>query len=49
LPAERWIPRSFRRCLKSATILTIVLLAVGLLSLIQYFDRRLTPWRAPAT
>jgi len=29
-----------------ATILTIVLLAVGLLALIQYLDRRLTPWRA---
>ena len=28
-----------------ATILTIVLLAVALLSLIQYLDRRLTPWR----
>jgi NitT/TauT family transport system permease protein len=31
-----------------ATILTIVLLAVGLLALIQYFDRRLIPWRAIA-
>jgi NitT/TauT family transport system permease protein len=29
-----------------ATILTIVLLAVFLLALIQYLDRRLTPWRA---
>ena len=29
-----------------ATLLTIVLLAVALLALIQYFDRRLTPWRA---
>src|SRR5574341_566283 len=29
-----------------ATILTIVLLAVALLTLIQYLDRRLTPWRA---
>jgi NitT/TauT family transport system permease protein len=29
-----------------ATILTIVLLAVGLLALIQHLDRRLTPWRA---
>lgn len=29
-----------------ATILTIVLLAVALLALIQYLDRRLTPWRA---
>src|ERR687897_75832 len=29
-----------------ATILTIVLIAVGLLGLIQYLDRRLTPWRA---
>ncbi len=28
-----------------ATILTIVLLAVGLLALIQYLDRRLMPWR----
>lgn len=28
-----------------ATILTIVLLAVALLALIQYLDRRLTPWR----
>jgi ABC-type nitrate/sulfonate/bicarbonate transport system permease component len=31
-----------------ATILTIVLLAVGLLALIQHLDRRLTPWRAAA-
>jgi NitT/TauT family transport system permease protein len=31
-----------------ATILTIVLLAVALLALIQYLDRRLTPWRAAA-
>jgi ABC-type nitrate/sulfonate/bicarbonate transport system permease component len=31
-----------------ATILTIVLLAVGLLALIQHLDRRLTPWRATA-
>ncbi len=31
-----------------ATILTIVLLAVALLSLIQNLDRRLTPWRAAA-
>jgi ABC-type nitrate/sulfonate/bicarbonate transport system permease component len=31
-----------------ATILTIVLLAVALLALIQYLDRRLTPWRATA-
>jgi ABC-type nitrate/sulfonate/bicarbonate transport system permease component len=29
-----------------ATILTIVLLAVALLALIQFLDRRLTPWRA---
>ena len=29
-----------------ATILTIVLLALALLALIQYLDRRLTPWRA---
>jgi NitT/TauT family transport system permease protein len=28
-----------------ATLLTIILLAVGLLTLIQYFDRRLMPWR----
>jgi NitT/TauT family transport system permease protein len=28
-----------------ATILTIVLLAVALLALIQYLDRRLMPWR----
>ena len=31
-----------------ATILTIVLLAVVLLALIQYLDRRLTPWRSAA-
>jgi NitT/TauT family transport system permease protein len=31
-----------------ATILTVVLLAVALLALIQYIDRRLTPWRAAA-
>ena len=31
-----------------ATILTIVLLAVALLALIQYLDRRLTPWRSVA-
>jgi ABC-type nitrate/sulfonate/bicarbonate transport system permease component len=29
-----------------ATLLTIVLLAVGLLTFIQYVDRQLTPWRA---
>ncbi|MBM4260189.1 MAG: ABC transporter permease [Deltaproteobacteria bacterium] len=29
-----------------ATILTIVLLAVALLALIQFLDRKLTPWRA---
>lgn len=29
-----------------ATLLTIILLAVGLLACIQYVDRRLTPWRA---
>lgn len=29
-----------------ATILTIVLLAVALLAVIQYLDRRLMPWRA---
>ena len=28
-----------------ATLLTIILLAVGLLTLIQYLDRRLMPWR----
>jgi ABC-type nitrate/sulfonate/bicarbonate transport system permease component len=31
-----------------ATILTIVLLAVGLLAVIQFLDRRLMPWRAAA-
>jgi ABC-type nitrate/sulfonate/bicarbonate transport system permease component len=31
-----------------ATLLTIVLLAVALLALIQYVDRRLSPWRATA-
>lgn len=31
-----------------ATILTIVLLAVALLAVIQYLDRRLTPWRTAA-
>jgi NitT/TauT family transport system permease protein len=31
-----------------ATILTIVLLAVALLAVIQYLDRRLTPWRSAA-
>jgi ABC-type nitrate/sulfonate/bicarbonate transport system permease component len=31
-----------------ATLLTIVLLAVTLLALIQYLDRRLTPWRSAA-
>jgi len=31
-----------------ATILTIVVLAVALLALIQYLDRRLTPWRSAA-
>jgi NitT/TauT family transport system permease protein len=29
-----------------ATLLTIVVIAVGLLGAIQYFDRRLMPWRA---
>jgi NitT/TauT family transport system permease protein len=29
-----------------ATLLTIIVLAVGLLAFIQYVDRRLTPWRA---
>jgi ABC-type nitrate/sulfonate/bicarbonate transport system permease component len=28
-----------------ATLLTIVLLAVALLALVQFLDRRLTPWR----
>jgi ABC-type nitrate/sulfonate/bicarbonate transport system permease component len=28
-----------------ATILTVVLLAIGLLAVIQYLDRRLMPWR----
>lgn len=31
-----------------ATILTIVLLAVALLAVIQFLDRKLTPWRAAA-
>lgn len=31
-----------------ATILTIVLLAIALLALIQFLDRKLTPWRAAA-
>jgi len=31
-----------------ATILTIVVFAVALLALIQYLDRRLTPWRSAA-
>lgn len=31
-----------------ATILTIVLLAVALLALIQFLDRKLTPWRSAA-
>src|ERR1044071_782416 len=29
-----------------ATILSIILLAIGLLAVFQYFDHRLTPWRA---
>jgi ABC-type nitrate/sulfonate/bicarbonate transport system permease component len=29
-----------------ATLLTIILLAVALLALVQYVDRRLSPWRA---
>ena len=37
---------SFNSSALFATILTIVLLAVALLALIQYFDRRLMPWRA---
>jgi len=37
---------SFNSSALFATILTIVLLAVALLALIQYLDRRLMPWRA---
>jgi NitT/TauT family transport system permease protein len=37
---------SFNSSALFATLLTIVLLAVALLALIQYLDRRLTPWRA---
>lgn len=37
---------SFNSSALFATILTIVLLAVALLALIQYLDRRLIPWRA---
>jgi NitT/TauT family transport system permease protein len=37
---------SFNSSALFATILTIVLLAVGLLALIQHLDRRLMPWRA---
>jgi len=36
---------SFNSPVFFATILTIVLLVVGLLALIQYLDRRLMPWR----
>src|ERR687897_2217506 len=36
---------SFNSSALFATILTIVLLAVALLALIQYLDRRLIPWR----
>ena len=36
---------SFNTAALFATLLTIILLAVGLLTLIQYFDRRLMPWR----
>ena len=36
---------SFNSSALFATILTIVLLAVALLALIQYLDRRLMPWR----
>jgi ABC-type nitrate/sulfonate/bicarbonate transport system permease component len=39
---------SFNSSALFATILTIVLLAVALLALIQYLDRRLIPWRAAA-
>ena len=39
---------SFNSSALFATILTIVLLAVALLALIQYLDRRLIPWRATA-
>jgi len=39
---------SFNSSALFATLLTIVLLAVALLALIQYLDRRLMPWRATA-
>lgn len=39
---------SFNSAALFATILTIVLLAMALLALIQYLDRRWTPWRAAA-
>src|SRR5918999_6248970 len=39
---------SFNSSALFATILTIVLLAVALLALIQYLDRRLMPWRTAA-
>ena len=39
---------SFNSSALFATILTIVLIAVALLAVIQYFDRRLMPWRAAA-
>src|SRR5687768_1495306 len=39
---------SFKSSALFATILTIVLLAVALLALIQYLDRRLIPWRTAA-
>lgn len=39
---------SFNSSALFATLLTIVLLAVALLALIQYLDRRLMPWRAAA-
>jgi len=39
---------SFNSSALFATLLTIVLLAVALLALIQYLDRRLMPWRANA-
>ena len=39
---------SFNSSALFATILTIILVAVALLALIQYFDRRLMPWRVAA-
>lgn len=39
---------SFNSAALFATILTIILIAVALLGLIQYLDRRLAPWRSVA-